>query len=300
MIRSLSRRTVFNNWRSINKVSRPNAEVDLTTMHQSDTNRWQPFSSNFVGRGCGLLMVLAAASAAVFAPFAVGADKTKAAASSPTVLELQKQALAEFNSFIGGWRGIGMPRRGSRAGAWSETADWVWQFEKNTVAIDYKVAKGKLLQSGRVTYDPDRKLFLLSGTFADNVHRDYEGRLKNKKLVFESKADDGYVHLLTFTRVNAKRSLVLYQKRRENSRFLSRVAEVGYTRAGTSLAVEGAGEIECVVTGGKGTMPVTYKGQTYYVCCSGCRDAFNDDPEGVIAAYKLKLAERKKKRAKTK
>ncbi|MBT6154243.1 MAG: hypothetical protein HOL01_23250 [Planctomycetaceae bacterium] len=269
-------------------------------MHQSDTNRWKPLRSNFVRRGFGALISLAAASAIAFAPFAVGADKTKAAAASLAALEQQKLALAEFNSFIGGWRGIGMPRRGSRAGAWSETADWVWQFEKNSVAIDYKIAKGKLLQSGRVTYNPDRKVFLLSGTFADKVRRNYEGQVKNKKLVFESKAADGYVHLLTFSRVNSKRSLVLYQKRRANSRFLSRVAEVGYTRAGTSLAVEGAGEIECVVTGGKGTMPVKYKGQTYYVCCSGCRDAFNDDPAGVIAAYKLKLAERKKKRAKTK
>jgi hypothetical protein len=279
------------------KTSLAGAKKELTTMHQSDTNRWKPLRSKSVLHGCGLLMLLAAVSAVAFAPFAVGADKTKTAASSPAALEQQKLALAEFNSFIGGWRGIGMPRRGSRAGAWSESADWIWRFEKNTVAIDYKITKGKLLQSGRVTYDLDRKVFLLSGTFADKVRRDYEGRLKDKKLVFESKADDGYVHLLTFTRVNTKRSLVLYQKRRENSRFLSRVAEVGYTRAGTSLAIEGAGEIECVVTGGKGTMPVTYKGQTYYVCCSGCRDAFNDDPAGVIAAYKLKLVERKKKRA---
>jgi len=279
------------------KASLLGAKKELTTMHQSDTNRWQPLSSKSVLRRCGVLMLLAAASAIAFAPFAVRADKTKTAAASPAALEQQKLALAEFNSFIGGWRGIGMPRRGSRAGAWSETADWIWQFEKNSVAIDYKIAKGKLLQSGRVTYNPDRKVFLLSGTFADKVRRDYEGRLKDKKLVFESKPDGGYVHLLTFSRVNSKRSLVLYQKRRENSRFLSRVAEVGYTRAGTSLAFEGAGEIECVVTGGKGTMPVTYKGQTYYVCCSGCRDAFNDDPAGVIAAYKLKLAERKKKQA---
>jgi YHS domain-containing protein len=89
---------------------------------------------------------------------------------------------------------------------------------------------------------------------------------------------------------------VLYQKRRETSKFLTRVAEVGYTRAGTSLAVEGAGEIECIVTGGKGTIKVSYKGQTYYVCCSGCKIAFEEDPEGVIAEYKRKVAERKKKR----
>ena len=47
--------------------------------------------------------------------------------------------------------------------------------------------------------------------------------------------------------------------------------------------------IECIVSGGKGTIPVSYNGKTYYVCCSGCRDAFKDDPEKFI-----KEAEKKK------
>ena len=58
--------------------------------------------------------------------------------------------------------------------------------------------------------------------------------------------------------------------------------------------VEGAGDKECVVTGGKGTMAVSFKGQTYYVCCSGCKQAFDDDPEGVIAEYKARVAKRAK------
>jgi YHS domain-containing protein len=32
-------------------------------------------------------------------------------------------------------------------------------------------------------------------------------------------------------------------------------------------------------------MPVTYKGQTYYVCCTGCRDAFNETPEKYIKEF---------------
>jgi YHS domain-containing protein len=188
-----------------------------------------------------------------------------------------------------------MPRRGSREGAWTEKAEWVWSFGKEGVAVDYKIDQGKQLESGRVTYDPQRKVYRLAGKFADETSRQYTGKLDENKLLFESPPDeDGYVHLLTISSVNEKRSLVLYQKRREESKFLARVAEVGYTRAGTSLAVEGAGEIECIVTGGKGTTPVTYKGETYYVCCSGCKLAFDDDPEGVIAEYKQKVAERKK------
>ena len=29
-----------------------------------------------------------------------------------------------------------------------------------------------------------------------------------------------------------------------------------------------------------------YKGKTYYVCCSGCRDAFNENPEKFLKALK--------------
>ena len=39
----------------------------------------------------------------------------------------------------------------------------------------------------------------------------------------------------------------------------------------------------CIVTEGRGTIQVSYKGKTYWVCCSGCRDLFNDKPESVLA-----------------
>jgi hypothetical protein len=249
----------------------------------------------------GLIMLPIIVAGSGFHPEAPAAEKPKTPPQSSTAFQQQKQALAEFNSLIGNWRGVGMPRRGSRKGAWSETAEWVWRFGKDTVAIDYKIEKGKLLRSARVTYNPDRKLYLLTGTFADKTNRSYEGRQQNRKMIFQSKPDnEGYIHLLTVTRLNDKRTLVLYQKRRETSRFVTRVAEVGYTRAGTSLAIEGAGEIECIVTGGRGTIPVTYKGEKYYVCCSGCKTAFDDDPEDIIADYKRKLAKRKNDQAKKK
>ncbi len=37
-------------------------------------------------------------------------------------------------------------------------------------------------------------------------------------------------------------------------------------------------------------MTVSYKGKTYHVCCSGCRDLFKEDPEAVLA----EAAEREK------
>jgi YHS domain-containing protein len=54
---------------------------------------------------------------------------------------------------------------------------------------------------------------------------------------------------------------------------------------GESLA-GGTKKPECIVSGGAATMPVSYKGTTYYVCCSGCRDEFLANPEKYIAAAK--------------
>ena len=38
----------------------------------------------------------------------------------------------------------------------------------------------------------------------------------------------------------------------------------------------------CPVTGGLGTMAVSHAGKTYYVCCTGCREAFDKDPERYV------------------
>ena len=70
------------------------------------------------------------------------------------------------------------------------------------------------------------------------------------------------------------------------------VFQVGATKEGVEFAGDD-GKPECVVSGGLGTMPVTYKGKTYYVCCTGCRDAFKDDPEKFIKEAEAKAKEKK-------
>ena len=47
-------------------------------------------------------------------------------------------------------------------------------------------------------------------------------------------------------------------------------------------------KVECIVTGGLGKIPVSYMGQTYYVCCTGCRDAFNENPAKIRDEWKAK------------
>jgi len=210
-----------------------------------------------------------------------------------------RAALEEFNSLIGGWRGAGLPRRGSNRGAWSETAQWVWQLKSGPPALLYEIKNGKLLESARLTYLPDKKTYQLNAKLAEGSQRQYQGQLEKEKLILVSPAEkEGAQHRLSITRLNEKRTLVLFESRRNTRTRYRRVAEVGYTRAGTKLAQEGGGQPECIVTGGKGTSTIVYKGKTYYLCCSGCREAFEEDPEGIIAEAAAR-AKRKKSSPKT-
>jgi YHS domain-containing protein len=206
-----------------------------------------------------------------------------------------KEALAQFNSLIGGWRGTAQPRRGSAAGSWRESAEWVWDFSQPAPAIRYLVTDGKLLKSARIIFDDKANLFRATVELPDGSTRDYAGKFDDDRLVLDSQPDAKHeIHRLTVTRLNDKRTIVLFEKKRETSRGVARVAEVGYTREGTRLAVEGGDGPECVVTGGKGTIAINYKGQTYYVCCSGCKQAFNENPEKILAEYKQRVEARNK------
>ena len=188
-------------------------------------------------------------------------------------------------------------RRGSRAGAWQENGVFVWNFDGGQVAVQYDVKDGKQIRTAQVRFDAQTKTFVMQATFADKVKRRYTGKREKNVFVFESEPDAAnYVSRVTLRQLNEKRMLVLYETRKASQSFYRRLGEVGYTRAGTRLAASGRTGPECVVTGGAGTIAVSFQGQTYYVCCTGCRDAFNDDPAGILAEYRLKLEQRKNRK----
>jgi hypothetical protein len=206
-----------------------------------------------------------------------------------------QEALSDFNDLIGEWRGVGQPRRGSNQGAWRQNAEWVWDFEPESVGVKYVVNDGKLVSTARVTWDAAAEQYVLTLTTPESQQRVYRGRKEDERIVLTSRPDDeGLTHRITITRLNDKRTLVLHEKRSAAQTSFFRVAEVGYTREGTRLATSGSGGPECIVTGGTGTMTVMHKGKTYYVCCTGCRQAFEADPDGIIA----EAAERRKQEAK--
>ena len=113
-----------------------------------------------------------------------------------------------------------------------------------------------------LSYDPQKKTYLLSAVMPDGKKRDYTGQLSKDTLILESPpGKDGAVYRISIRRLNEKRTLVLFEQRNQGQSFYYRLAEVGYTRAGTRLAESGSGGPECIVTGGTGTIQVSYQGK---------------------------------------
>jgi hypothetical protein len=198
-------------------------------------------------------------------------------------------ALKPYQEFVGQWRGVGQPRRGSNKGAWQERAEVLWQLTQLTgkeTGLVWKPTDGPLWKSARFAPGDKPDELALHVTLPDDKPRIYLGQRDGDRIALESTPDDnGEVHRITITRLSENRMVWLFEKRAAQQTFSQRVAEISFQREGTRLAAKDGSGPECVVTGGLGTIPVTYQGKTYYVCCTGCRDAFNDDPAGILAAW---------------
>lgn len=213
-------------------------------------------------------------------------------ADEPAPPREPKQALAWFNDLVGEWRGVGQVKRGSTRGAWRETGAFRWDFAEKTPAVLYEVEDGKHLASLRIAYDVEDGLYRAIAIGPDEEKQEYAGRIEKNVLTLEtSPDDDGRVQRIVLTQLNDKRTLVRYERGQAGRTFAARLGEVGYTREGTRLANVGEVGPVCIVTGGRGTILVKHEGKSYYVCCTGCKQAFEDDPAGVIAEYEAKRAE---------
>jgi hypothetical protein len=209
-----------------------------------------------------------------------------------------KEALKELQEFIGGWKGNGgpdKPRPGPRDPVWSENVSWSWHFKAEDAWLSMSIKDGKLFKSGELRYLPSKKVYQLTLT-----------NKEDKKLVFEGKIER---EVLKLQRVDAETKTteqITMNTAAEGDRFIYHVAHknkgttfwkkdylVACTREGVSLGKVDK-KNECVVSGGLGTMAITYKGETFYVCCSGCAEAFKENPEKYITEYKAKKAGKKK------
>ena len=238
-------------------------------------------------RNRGSLGIIAVALAA-FAGAADGGpvrgdDKTKASGR-----RADQEALEAYAGLVGGWRGAGQVERGRARGAWTESASWAWKLTNDSAGLAVEAPKGKFLKAGTLRPGKAPGTFAFDATLADGSARHFSGKpatvAGKPALVLDADpkdAPDG-LRRVSITPLHDTRLIVLFESGGPDRRDMQRLGEVGYTREGATFAAGDASPV-CVVTGGRGTTQVTHKGQTYWVCCSGCRDLFNDDPEAVLA-----------------
>jgi YHS domain-containing protein len=204
-------------------------------------------------------------------------------------------ALKAYGALVGQWRGTGQPQRLSRKGAWTESAEWAWKLSKDSAALDLTIAKGKYLKSGRLVARGKAGGFALDAVLADDTKRTFVGEagsMDRLALTAEGPATDG-LRRVTITPLHDTRFLLLLESQDPDTDQFARIAEVGYTRQGVAFA--GESYPTCIVTEGRGTIPVQYKGTTYYVCCTGCKELFDADPAAAIAEAEAKKKARAQK-----
>lgn len=117
----------------------------------------------------------------------------------------------------------------------------------------------------------------------------FTGKLKGKILTLQRHdPDTNEDQKLVLTLLHENRILYRYEVKPAGKGIFYKQYQVGATKEGVAFA-PGDGRPECIVSGGLGTMPVSYLGKTYYVCCSGCRDEFRDNPKKYIDEYEANL-----------
>lgn len=206
-----------------------------------------------------------------------------------------QQKLAPLQDYVGQWRGVGQPRRGSSKGAWIAEGQWRWQFADDGAALLFEMGKGKYFQSARIAPGENEGEFQWLGYVAkDQPPAVYNGKLDDGKLVLVADSPQAKLPARISLRMVArgKRLLILYEKPLGDTGRYTRLAEVGYTRKGSGFG-QGTHFPECVVTGGYAKMTVTYQGESYPVCCKGCKDLFEMDPAGILAEYRQRKATEK-------
>lgn len=224
----------------------------------------------------------------------------------PSPRDVMKALKPIATVLIGEWTGI------LKNASTNEAHNWIWDVksDRNFPAIVLNVPKGEFFSEARLTYDPRKSQFLMKMTDAEGVAREFTGEFTEP--VKDVPSDDGKTverqFKLQLTELPSEEQTTRWQyliSQQNNNRYLMEVHRgrgksalrlrdiIGTQRNGVSFAKadDDYGEQTCVISGGLGTSTVSHKGKTYYVCCSGCRAAFEEDPERWIAEFEAKKNE---------
>ena len=202
------------------------------------------------------------------------------------------EALKLFNVLIGKWNGAGVPDgppEKRQEGHWSETIDWRWKFKDKDAWIVATFEKGKYFTGGELRPLAEPNAFELKLTTLDKKELVFQGLFKERYLIVE-RTDTATkdTERLTFALLHSNRMTYTHEVKPAGKTFYTKLYRVGATKDGEPFVTTGFNEKQCAVSGGQGTTAVAFDGKTYYVCCSGCKEAFDKEPAKYAAEFEKK------------
>lgn len=208
-------------------------------------------------------------------------------ADTPKELEAKKTALQQLHEFIGDWKGDGQTKSGKNE-EWKEEMRWGWRFKGDESWLSFAFTDGKAIGKGELRYDPAKKQYQMKITDGVGKDRVFEGEFKGKRLTLaytDPTSTDKYI-LVMSTNNDGARFVYNYAVQTKGKGLEKPLYQIQHKKEGASLT--SGKKNECVVSGGLGTMQVSYNGKTYYVCCSGCADAFRETPKKFVDEFEKK------------
>ncbi len=253
-----------------------------------------------------------------FQPITLGGSSSPSSDSRTDIPDEQKfdnvlEALKPLQIMLGDWGGVTNKKIGGFSSV--ETLDWVWDLQSNPAqpALVMKADKSRYYENARLTYLTDKQMYQLTLTNKAGQKRIYEGTFSVPLKKVPGDDNPNIMHstyklsLSLVEPADEKKRAQIILNQQNNNRYLfelydlrgesyARFDTISTRRKGTSFAKSDSdyGSKTCVITGGLGSSQVTYQGKSFWVCCSGCRKAFDADPEKWIAKYEAN----KKKTAK--
>lgn len=239
--------------------------------------------------GCRRRELGKALMAALLAVPIVASGRQAVEAESPMA------AIQKIQDLVGAWHGSG---KSEQSKGWDEAIQCAWKFKKDgKCGLYLQWSDGKSKSAGRlfdemaIVYDGNARVYLLkankAGDESASATVQFRGKLVSPtNLAFDRVEKGGAGDSLD--RIDVKilnggdRIVYTIARRIGQTKRYKQFAQIALDRDGTSLA-GGAAKPKCIVTGGAATLTVSYNGQSYPICCTGCREMFLESPEKYIA-----------------
>ena len=246
-----------------------------------------------------------------FAPVKLGGGGSSTATNSAAKPKLPpekqldevKKALKPIQVVLGPWHAIIDKSKTYEDLQWV----WDWKTDRAQPALTMTTKEGgEYFKSARLTYLVEDEKFQMTLTDKEGNQRVLQGVFTeepSEKPGEDKKQTPQRTYKLQLTETgDAKDRWQIVMNQQDNNRYLLELSKMrgsrfvrfdtaASQREGTSFAINDSDfkEKTCVISQGLGTIQVSHKGKSYWVCCSGCKAAFEEDPEKWIAKFEAML-----------